>query len=384
MIGLAVVAIRFPGPVQWLGEWLWIPTGLLLLVQLALQRRSLRLSLGGVVFGTYVLYLGISLTWSPDPMRGLRFFGLMAFALFAYLVGRAVGPPGGSSQVWRVGVIGMGVTVVGFVLLQNPGAVNHLNPNRILAMGVIALVVSAWYGPRGRVYTLIIGLVGFGLVFASGSRMAALVMTVLLLAAPGLRLPRAGRLLLLGCVAMFALVLSSTPWFQDRWFSSGEGDLWDLVTLQGVDTSGRFDVWPEIADSCDQTLFGAGAGASDSYGFQLNEGFPEPHNEYLRIWCDTGVVGTILFWGFIASAVAHSLAGTRIGGRSWAHHASLQMAAALVLMSLTDNPLTTTVAFMIPTALAIGWSEHGHHRGRGPRRRSRPHQPPGVLGETGT
>ena len=155
-------------------------------------------------------------------------------------------------------------------------------------------------------------------------------------------------------------IASTTPAFQQRWFEDGEGTLIDLVTLQELQTSGRTDVWPEVLARCDNPVFGKGVGAASLLSAVENEGFPEPHNEFLRVWCDTGLVGSLLFWGFLGLAMTR--ASSRYRTRApWADGAALQAGTAIVLMSLTDNPLTTTLTFMVPMALFLGWSNSSEH-----------------------
>ena len=225
-------------------------------------------------------------------------------------------------------------------------------------MGVIALVIAAWYGPRRRWYTATVGLVGLATVVVSGSRMVSLIVLVLLVTAPGLRLPKAGRVLLAVSLVTLIGLASTTTAFQQRWFQSDEGGtLLDLVTLEDLQTSGRFEVWPVVAEACGFTLFGHGAGAADTFSSTASVYFPEPHNEYLRVWCDTGLIGSLLLWGFVASVALEAATALRHRStRPWAHRAALQMVAALVLLAMTDNPLTTSIPFLVPAALALGWS----------------------------
>jgi len=259
--------------------------------------------------------------------------------------------------LWLGACAGVALALAGLLRVRNPPGFEGLNPDRILAMGVLALVVMAWYGPRARLYTLGLGMAGVVIILFSQSRTTSLVMVLLLLTAPGLRLPRAGRWLVAGSLLLLALLLSMTPWFQERWFESDTGSLWDLVTMHGVETSGRGEVWPEVAASCDRFVLGEGAGAADMFAFEAHSGFPEPHNEYLRVWCDTGTVGTILLWGFVGFTLVRSFVGTRDAARPWPEWAAAQLGISLLLLSLTDNPLTTTVPFMVPAALAFGWAD---------------------------
>jgi len=372
LVAIAVFAIRLPGVAQAAWAWLWLPVGLALLVQLLRGRQEVNLSIGVALFGGYLGYSALSLLWSPDPGRGVRFVALVGVALLAFLYGRSIGPPGGASQMWRVGSGSLGIALAVLVLFREPAPVGHLNPDRILAMGVIALAATAWYGPRSRLYTIGIGLFALGTVLISGSRTASVVVIVLLITSPGLRLPKTGRWLLAGSMIVLALLTSITPAFQQRWFQSGEGAFWDMATLEDLQTSGRGAVWPIVSDSCRDFVLGEGAGASDSFAFEANQGFPEPHNEYLRIWCDTGVVGSILFSAFLALVGIRALAGLRTSKRSWSHNAAAQMVVALLLLSLTDNPLTTAVPFMIPAALVFGWADREHEQSNAGSGRIRP------------
>ena len=112
-----------------------------------------------------------------------------------------------------------------------------------------------------------------------------------------------------------------------------------------------------IIEACESPIIGDGPGASALYGSQVMSGFPEPHNEYLRVWCDTGVLGSVVFWGFIALVASRALGGLRRDGPAVRrrHVATLQLLGAFLILSLTDNPLTTA-AFMPAAAFVWGRS----------------------------
>ena len=169
---------------------------------------------------------------------------------------------------------GVGLALAGLVLITDPPPVDGLNPDRILAMGVIALVVAAWYGPRARWYTTTVGFLSLVAVVASGSRMASLVMVLLLVTVPGLRLPKTGRVLFAVSLVTVIGVATTTTGFQQRWSESGEGDILDLVASDDLETSGRFEVWPVVAEACGFTWFGHGAGAADTFSSAVSPGFP--------------------------------------------------------------------------------------------------------------
>lgn len=368
LLGPAALAIRFTYDPQ---TWILGAVAIGLLLQLAPRWRELVVSRELILIAGFVIWALGSLMWSPDAPRGVRLLVSIAVVLLAYLWGTVSGPPGGAARLWLIGTAGLMFALVALVLTPNPPPIDALSPNRMLGMGLIAMTVASWYGPRSRMYVALVGLSALGLGVLSGSRTASFVILVLLITAPGLRLPRAGRIIGALLLTSAFLLASTTDSFQERWSESDAGSLFEVITFQDLDSSGRFDVWPELVEECGATILGNGTGAADSYSRNINPGFPEPHNEYIRVWCDTGIPGTLLLWGFLASIAVGAVAGLRTGGvGNWAHVAAIQMAVSLWLMSLTDNPLTTSVLFMIPAALVFGWS----HRVRKQQESSRTHQ----------
>ena len=110
LIGPVVFALRVPGLARWAASWVWIPVAVVLAVQLARRHQELVFSREAALLGGFVAWAALSLVWSPDPVRGLRFVLLVAVAYLAYLWVTVVGPPRWkvSTVVGRLGRIGIG------------------------------------------------------------------------------------------------------------------------------------------------------------------------------------------------------------------------------------------------------------------------------------
>jgi hypothetical protein len=65
-----------------------------------------------------------------------------------------------------------------------------------------------------------------------------------------------------------------------------------------VNSVGRREAWPALIEACsDAPITGHGAGSSAQISEDISSGgFGQPHNDYLRADCDTGLVGSILPW----------------------------------------------------------------------------------------
>lgn len=350
LVGPMLLAIRIPGPVRTLATWIWVPVGVVLLVQLSRRISRMRISMPTAFSAALVFLLLLSLAWTPELARGIRLAGLVGVALAAFLWAGVSGPPPAGEGLRLAAWIGIGFAVASLVFIPESTSIGGLNPDRILGMGVLALMVIGWYAPHSWWYGLGTSLAGLAVIILSGSRTATLVAVVLIATHPGFRMRWPGRAL--GAIAIAGIVVAAS-------LSAGL-DLPRLDSAEDVldvGSSGRFELWPAVARDCGVTVVGRGAGASDGLSVAISPAFPEPHNEYLRIWCDTGIVGSLLAIGFVLATIWGAGRGLRRQmGNQWAHHAALQMSLILLIMAATDNPLTTAIPLSVPAALAVGWS----------------------------
>jgi len=104
------------------------------------------------------------------------------------------------------------------------------------------------------------------------------------------------RLKLLLLSVIFIAIAFNLPQFQDKFFFSGSGSVLDL-SLDNPDfvTSGRTLLWDELKDRADNNpVFGHGTGFSESVSYALSD-IAYPHNDWLLIYGDYGIVGLIVY-----------------------------------------------------------------------------------------
>jgi hypothetical protein len=202
-------------------------------------------------------------------------------------------------------------------------------------------------------------LTGWGaclaLAFLGGSRVATFALLVVWAACPLLgRLPV--RLIVLAVVAAAALALFFTGVFQERFFGPEGGGL-SQVAAGDFDSGGRFETWPLIwHEAREHLVLGHGVGESRGYVAQVWPGTDKPHNDYLRIIFEQGIVGIALFVGV---AVAQIWALRQLVAR---HRGEVRMAFAsaylglivLLVVAFTDNPISYGVWYMHPLFAVLG------------------------------
>ena len=235
--------------------------------------------------------------------------------------------------------------VFGFELLVRP-------------MSMTAAIVGCVFASRYRegIAVALLGWMGCMLVTTlTGSRMATLGLLMIWLVLPTYRRPVA-RLVAVGFIVALGLTLFYSPVFQERFFGDEPGTLAD-VAAGDFSSAGRFDVWPELIIEIERRpILGAGIHESAAIVGQVWENIGKPHNDYLRILLEQGVIGLIFF----LTGVFLQIASLWRSGFSKEDPAGTLRAAAfagmfvLLLMAVTDNPIVYGVWFMHPLFVLVG------------------------------
>jgi O-antigen ligase len=272
------------------------------------------------------------------------------------------------------------LTVLGQIDFEakGPTGLVHPRPVALHLLVIVALAVAQWrYGVRSkdRRWGAIVCIVAVVTIILTLSRMASLT-AVLLVATFRLNPVKPWNLIpqvLLG-LAVFGFILFQVPWFRERSFFKEDVSITE--SWRHVNTAGRADsFWPmTIEHALQKPLFGWGLGGARIYLGQFGrkvEGKWEPtdyhpHNEYLQVFHDMGLLGLLLMlltWGALVRRCwqdwqrAH-LAGDRWVAK-WSMAATMAMAAVLFTI-LTDNTLhfasvMTPVFIIVACAEALKW-----------------------------
>ncbi len=237
--------------------------------------------------------------------------------------------------------------ILALLILRLPGLLSgHLVGHGYMAAEAIAvLLFGAVYAVRyslgSRVHLVYYGAVCMmPLVVMTRGAMAAIGLSLVL--APGpLRITR--RVAFAGIMLLAGLLMLSTERVRQRTFYSGKGT-WQDISLSNPDfaTSGRVPMWETLWDQVDESpLLGHGLNASRSRmgwaGFELYL----PHNDWLKVLYDFGLVGvTALALAMLATGIGLVRRARRMAtnGRILAYAAAAGFIPFALIM-LTDNPV---------------------------------------------
>jgi O-antigen ligase len=377
MGGLDMNGIRLAGIV--------LGFGALLLV----DRRMLEEAFGrhGRLYLLFLGYAAATLAVSASMGEGLRLLFKLAYPFMIYLAVRALVRDEG--QLSRLGdwvlmaaallilvvnpllVLGGGYTVDGSGHVRIQGLGLHQNPFSYYLLAMLFLAVAR-YMFRSQLRYLLLALVLGGWIVLTMTRISLLAS---LLGLGGMAIyvavkRRNAKPLLIATAVALAIAIPLTPLVLDRTvgFVPTPGEVASYVTDPGalagaMRWGGREHIWPVLVGAFRSSpVLGLGLGSS---GPVIRGSFASavsdiPHNEYLRIVVDTGLLGLgllglalVVWWGSAAAA------GLRAEGVSREYGAAaVAVGLAAVVIALTGNPIdyyaqfTQYVAFFCAAAVA--------------------------------
>lgn len=304
----------------------------------------------------FFLYMAATLTWTRLDLRdNIQFYiQLLVFPLIGCIASYTVTSLR-DMDLFRVHYVAATVLIGLFCCyyVVGPGQADQYATGSLYngfaeRPAAASLIVSAAFFIANAKRQLALSFVLWSLCFAisllSGSRMATFILLSLWIVHPNFASLTA-RFASTAAIGFIGLAAFYTPIIQDRFFNrqygfSGQGTIGDV--LQGkFDSAGRFDSWPLIFQRAfDAGWFGHGLGESATFVFRIWAPMDKPHNEYLRIFYEGGVVGlTAFLFGLIGTLIHLSLILYRTKRWNWPASAAFMAWIGFLLLAIVDNPL---------------------------------------------
>jgi O-antigen ligase len=337
--------------------------------------------------------LGRSTIDWPDQNGVQNAFAYALFGLHFLLAGTLVAARAGAAvSLIHLGftaldTIALSLTAINFLVFGLPTGTGEdlewlVGPR---AVGLLAIVPLSWHLSgwcHGRRRAGLRALIWILAVSASLSRTAtavALVTAAMAFVAqawitPG-RFVRQVPIVVAGAAIVGLLVMVYQAQFRERFF---EG--YNNVEVAGVEisTSGRDSIWPTVIESAMRhPILGGGLGSSQA----ALGGFDEtvvghPHNDYLRVWHDGGIVGLVFLLAAFARWLVHLLGRWTRAVRAMSpfpevHLAALLTLVGIMLAAITDNGFIYAyvmgpAGLLTGAAMGMGAHEPVPRHGRAP------------------
>src|SRR5450759_279720 len=365
LVGLGIVPSTVNVGGLSLQALLWMTyavTGSVLLLVTPLAHRAIAWV---ALYGVYFLIALASLTYASQLAFGIQTLVQLTVPAVIYVL--AWGAPLVPRMVRALSVLAFWGLLVACVLLVMPnsgaGVAVAIRP---LAIGLAPLFVLATLNSTSPLFGVGTGLLMVVAAVISGSRAASVMLLLLFVTSPAVRVRWRGRVALIAVTVVLVLLGSQTGAFKKRFFFSSSAGLSQIAGNSALlNTSGRSQFWPQLEATCNQhPIRGFGVGAAYGISSDLSDGtFPQPHNEFIRSYCDTGYAGTVPLWAFYAALLGRSLwLSVRDASRRRLDIAGVQLLAAVFIMSFTDNPMVYTGVVVAPLLMVLGLSHSAGER----------------------
>lgn len=242
-------------------------------------------------------------------------------------------------------------SLVGAVAYDDYGLLSTIGkgPIALFALPIFALALSHWRYTTGRQWPRWAIVLSLGLILLTVERMASAVAVLVLLPARYVKFNaqfarNAAVTIVAGCAA--ALLLFQVPIVKNRFLESKENPTFSQQD-EIINTSGRAETWYLTAmHAAERPIWGHGTGAAEVFLAETNSILDHPHNEYLRVYHDLGVVGLTLFlaawFGRLLTHFRRWRAFEATPDVAQPQMAATLAALAFVFLFLTDNVLVAT------------------------------------------
>lgn len=119
---------------------------------------------------------------------------------------------------------------------------------------------------------------------------------------------------ILGIVTLFIIVIFTIPSIREKMFKEGSSvNIEQLkrgeVSKDDINSNARFAMWDHLETRFyhNKELTGSGTGTVQNYMYTnyIFGGLKVPHNDYVQISCDNGIIGIILYLSIISCIIIH-------------------------------------------------------------------------------
>jgi O-antigen ligase len=316
----------------------------------------------------FVIWTLVSFTWGTVSTQSLQnVFVYVVFVLFMAIAATVVHYRGAavhaivSKAFWVAATVGLGLYAAS-VAIAGPGTGKILLAR---PFGLLCVILVAWFMAGGLIgqrwaYWVVGAAVLLTLLSLSRSALAA-EFALIALGRLNLRSFR-GWLIGIGAgLATLAVALSAVFFYAPLHHRFFHGDKANVAGVS-INVTGRDALWSANWGWFKQRpLIGHGAGASDRLTQALPfHGAGHPHNDYLRILVDYGVVGIVLWFAAFLAILRltwrrwQEVRGTRVYPEQ-IHAAAFLALVGIALAMIVDNPLIE-LARMGPLGILVGLS----------------------------
>ncbi len=270
------------------------------------------------IYASYLLWLIIGICYSPMPTYGIRVFLKYLYPFLILLFASAI------VRRYEVFLVaGIGARTVALVCI----AISFIPYAESLLLGVF------WYGTARAIHFISMSIFSLALYLDGTHRKKDLWLAVLFVIPCVLwifRTSMAGTTLalvafyfykyklralpvIIGIIAIFACTIFLVPSVRKKMFTEEvtvEQIREGKISQESISSNSRFAMWAYLLNRfyVDNKLVGCGTGCVQNhmYTHSIFGGLQVPHNDYVQMLCDNGIIAVILYLLLGIGIIAHT------------------------------------------------------------------------------
>lgn len=232
-------------------------------------------------------------------------------------------------------------------------------PIALFALPIYCLALSRWRYDTNKMGARLATALALVSILVTVERMASVVALLVLLPLRFIKFNRrfiSSALVSTALAVIVGFLLFQVPAVRYRFFEDKEN-----LTLQQqetiINTTGRVEMWSvTLVDALERPFLGHGTGSSEVLIPEMVPGLDHPHEEYLRVYHDLGVIGLALFisawFGRLFNHFRQWRSSDDNPDTAQPHMAAALASIAMTVLFLTDNALVATFV-MVPVFVLL-------------------------------
>lgn len=289
------------------------------IIGLFIVKRKPQWSAATILYMIYMLWLFIGLSYTSSPGYGFRVILKYSYPLLIVLFASAVVrnkevflKAGLTARI--IAIISIGFSFIPFISILVPGVFWYGTARSIhyISMCIFSLALY-YYGGKDKKDLLLCILFMIPCILWV-FRTSIMGTTLALITFFFFKYKMKSIPVILGIVTLFIIVIFTIPSIREKMFKEGSSvNIEQLkrgeVSKDDINSNARFAMWDHLETRFyhNKELTGSGTGTVQNYMYTnyIFGGLKVPHNDYVQISCDNGIIGIILYLSIISCIIIH-------------------------------------------------------------------------------
>lgn len=290
------------------------------LVGLFICKRSPQWSPAIIFYLIYIIWLVIGLSYTPAPGYGFRVILKYLYPLLIMLFASAAVR---DKEVFlkagigarMVAIISIAVAFIPYIGRLFPGVFWYGTASAIHYISMCVFSLALFYYTQEKKKNLLLCIL-FMLpcilwVFRTSIMGTTLALMTFFFFKYKLKsLPVIAGIMLVAVVAVFTIPSLKEKMFKDSENVSIEQFQRGEISKDDIESNARFAMWEHLENRFydGKELIGSGIGSVQNYMYSnfVFGGLKVPHNDYVQILCDSGIIGVVLYLLVVLTVITHS------------------------------------------------------------------------------